>query len=51
MRKTLTKIMYGALVWTVVVLMTVDVSMARWQAVCELQFQLAQYLRLIGNPP
>ena len=28
----------------------VDVSMARWQAFAELQFQLAAYLRSIGNP-
>ena len=28
----------------------VDASMARWQGVCELQFLLANYLRLIGNP-
>ena len=28
----------------------VDISMARWQAIAELQFQLAKYLRMIGNP-
>ncbi|MCA9178289.1 MAG: FHA domain-containing protein [Planctomycetales bacterium] len=28
----------------------VDVSMARWQAVAELQHQLAAYLRMIGDP-
>ena len=28
----------------------VDVSLARWQAVADLQFQLAEYLRKIGDP-
>ena len=28
----------------------VDVSLARWQAVLDLQFQLAEYLRRIGDP-
>ena len=28
----------------------VDVSMARWQGIADLQFQLAEYLRMIGDP-